>query len=66
MKKTNWRVWALVALAMLALLCGMSENESMTAFVAVKAAGLALGAVTYWLYRRWERAGKIENAELPL
>ena len=61
---TNWRVYVLTVLVMVAavlLLCEMDEDTSLSYFFIVKGIGFGLAYLIYRLGKYWDSKGKINE-----
>lgn len=61
---TNWRVYVLTVLVMVAavlLLCEMDEDTSLSYFFIVKGIGIGLAYLIYRLGKYWNGKGKINE-----
>lgn len=61
---TNWRVYVLTVLVMVAavlLLCEMDEDTSLSYFFIVKGIGFGLAYIIYRLGKYWNAKGKINE-----
>ena len=57
---TNKYAMALLAIALIALLCVLSSSEWTLGIIISKAVGFALVYVYDRLFKKWDRAGKID------
>jgi hypothetical protein len=61
---TNWRIVALAALAIVAILLILGECEKISTLLIVKAAGFAIAYGCYRLSQHWDKKGLINELNI--
>lgn len=57
----NWRIDCLFLLFSITLILVISEADSLQTLILAKITGIVTGTVFYYLYKRWSKAGLINE-----
>ena len=60
----NWRIDVLFILFSITLILIMSEADSLQTLIIAKITGIATGTIFYYLYKRWNKAGQINELNI--
>lgn len=58
---TNWRLYAISAMATVAFILTMCESDDKFAFYATKVVAVAIALLAIYLCRRWQKRGQIDD-----